>query len=138
MNSPSTNTVRVDLGSRSYDLEIGAGNLPNVGAFLTGLGDLSHAVILTDENVEQLSAAFAEKAFTGQPMVVIDMSKVPLLDSAALETLLDIQHEMRAMAGSLKLAGLTSLCADVFRVTGLTERFETYDDTKAAVRSFVR
>ena len=57
MDNTSISTVRVDLGARSYNLEIGAGNLPNAGAFLAGLGDLSHAVILTDENVEPLYAS---------------------------------------------------------------------------------
>jgi anti-anti-sigma factor len=99
---------------------------------------LAPDVALTHENVEQLSGVFAEKQFAGQPMVVLDMSKVPLLDSAGLETLLDIQHQLRASAGALKLAGLTPLCADVFRVTGLEQRFDLYDDSKAAVRSFVR
>lgn len=95
-------------------------------------------VALNHENVEQLSAAFNDKSFAGQPMVVLDLSHVPLVDSAGLELLIDIQQQLRDSAGFLKLAGLTQLCADIFRVTGLTERFETYDDTKAAVRSFVR
>ena len=38
----------------------------------------------------------------------------------------------------MKMAGLTQLCKDIFRVTGLADRFETFADTKAAVGSFVR
>ncbi len=95
-------------------------------------------VALDHENAEQLYSAIAERLFAGQPMVVIDMSKVPLIDSAALETLLDIQQKLRESAGSLKLAGLSQLCEDVFRITGLAERFETFADTKSAVGSFVR
>jgi len=95
-------------------------------------------VALNHENAEQLYAAIAEKAFVGQPMVVLDMSSVPLVDSAGLEALLDIQKKLRESAGSLKLAGLTQLCEDVFRVTGLAQRFETFEDAKAAIRSFVR
>ncbi len=95
-------------------------------------------VALNHENADQLFAAFDEKSFTGQPMVVLDMSNVTLIDSAGLETLLDIQQKLRESAGVLKLAGLSQLCEDVFLVTGLAERFETYDDTKAAVGSFVR
>lgn len=99
---------------------------------------LAPQVALNHENAEQLFSAIAERAFAGQPMVVLDMSNVPLIDSAGLETLLNIQQKLHESAGLLKLAGLTQLCADVFRVTGLAERFETYDDTKAAVGSFVR
>ena len=95
-------------------------------------------VALNHENAEHLYRAIAERVFAGQPMVVLDMSNVPLIDSAGLETLLDIQKTLRESAGSLKLAGLSLLCQDVFRVTGLAEHFETYADAKAAVGSFVR
>jgi len=93
---------------------------------------------LTHENVQQLLSAIADKSFAGQPMIVLDMSNVPLVDSAGLEALLDIQQTLREAAGSMKLAGLTQLCADVLRVTGLADHFETYADAKAAVGSFVR
>ncbi len=99
---------------------------------------IAPAVALNHENAEQLYAAFAEKSFAGQPMIVFDMSNVPLIDSAGLETLLDIQQKLRESAGSIKLAGLSQLCEDVFRITGLAERFETFAETKAAIGSFVR
>ena len=93
---------------------------------------------ITQENAEQLLTAIAEKSFDGQPMVVLDMTHVPMIDSAGLEALLDVQQALRESAGLLKLSGLTQLCADVFRVTGLAERFETFEDTNSAVRSFVK
>ncbi|MGI9427370.1 MAG: STAS domain-containing protein [Bythopirellula sp.] len=95
-------------------------------------------VALTLDNAEQLFTAISEKSFAGQPMVVLDMVNVPLIDSAGLETLLDMQQKLRESAGSMKVASLTQLCADVFRVTGLAERFETYEDVNSAVRSFVK
>ncbi len=99
---------------------------------------LAPEVALNHENAEQLYRAITERVFAGQPMVVLDMSKVPLVDSAGLETLLNIQQTLRESAGLLKLAGLSQLCQDIFRVTGLAERFETFAETKAAVGSFVR
>ena len=95
-------------------------------------------IALNQENIEQLTSVIDEKSFTGQPMVVIDMTDVPLVDSAGLEALLDFQQELRESAGTLKLAGLTQLCEDIFRVTGVAERFETFVDAKAAIGSFVR
>ena len=93
---------------------------------------------LNHEHVESLRTAVAGRSLAGQPMLVIDMSQVPLIDSAGLETLLDIQQTLRESSGTLKLAGLTQLCEDILRVTGLADRFETYAETKAAVGSFVR
>jgi 3-dehydroquinate synthase len=53
MASQSTETVRVNLGERSYDIEIGAGTLAETGRFTARREPVSHAVVVTDENVEQ-------------------------------------------------------------------------------------
>ena len=47
-----TQTVRVDLAQRGYDIEIGQGNLCTLGEFLTARGRVTHAVVISDENVE--------------------------------------------------------------------------------------
>jgi 3-dehydroquinate synthase len=44
--------VRVNLAVRSYDIEVSAGNLCHTGRFLTERSTVSHAVLITDENVE--------------------------------------------------------------------------------------
>ncbi len=44
--------VRVPLAERSYDIEIGTGNLAELGAFVSARLDLSRVVVVTDENVE--------------------------------------------------------------------------------------
>jgi 3-dehydroquinate synthase len=49
----TTETVRVDLSERSYDIQIGADNMDQAGSRLCETGRVSHAVIITDENVEQ-------------------------------------------------------------------------------------
>jgi len=48
-------------------------------------------VSLSEDNLEPLREAIAGRLKLGQPMVVIDMTQVPLIDSAGLETLLDVQ-----------------------------------------------
>jgi len=46
-------TVHVELGARSYDIQIGSGNLTSVGPAVARLGEVSHVVVLTDKNVEE-------------------------------------------------------------------------------------
>ncbi|MBC8868811.1 MAG: 3-dehydroquinate synthase [Planctomycetes bacterium] len=46
-------TVHVNLSERSYDIEIGSGNLVDAGPFVCGLAKLTHAVLITDTNVEE-------------------------------------------------------------------------------------
>lgn len=50
----STNqTIRVELGSRSYDIEIGEGLLEQAGSKIASLLPTARAVVVTDENVAQ-------------------------------------------------------------------------------------
>ena len=51
--APPTITVQVRLAARSYDIEIGTGNLPRCGAFIASRVACSHAVVITDRNVER-------------------------------------------------------------------------------------
>jgi len=59
-------TVRVNLAERSYDIEIGSGNLGQVGPVLSRLGKVSHAVVITDQNVQEPHAMRAAESLTGE------------------------------------------------------------------------
>ena len=59
-------TVHVDLGPRSYDIEIGDGNLPRVAQFVDVEHDDAHAVIITDANVDDLYAEPVASALAEQ------------------------------------------------------------------------
>ncbi|MEM8947118.1 MAG: 3-dehydroquinate synthase [Planctomycetota bacterium] len=48
--------MRVNLAERSYDIEIGSGNLAGLAAFLRERTHSNHAVIITDTNVDPLYA----------------------------------------------------------------------------------
>lgn len=63
-------TVRVNLADRSYDIEIGSGNLEHVGRFLCERGKVSHAVVITDENVQEPHAVRVAESLTGQSVQV--------------------------------------------------------------------
>ena len=49
----SQTTVRVQLSERSYDIEIGSGILARACSFVAARTRLTHAVVVTDENVEK-------------------------------------------------------------------------------------
>ena len=46
-------TIRVSLAERSYSIEIGSGNLDRVGRLLADLGKVTHAILITDDNVQK-------------------------------------------------------------------------------------
>lgn len=83
----STQTVRVNLAERSYDIEIGSGNIEHAGRFLGRRGEVSHAVVITDENVQQphairVAESLAEESIEvdvvavepGEPTKSVDMA----------------------------------------------------------------
>lgn len=58
---PSANhNVRVNLSDRSYDIHIGTGHLGDLGSILITTQPLSHAVLITDENVTKFANIVAE------------------------------------------------------------------------------
>ncbi len=48
-----TTIVHVNLSDRSYDIEIGSGNVGDAGRVVSRLAKLTHAVVMTDTNVEE-------------------------------------------------------------------------------------
>ncbi len=74
MNNP-TQTVRVELAQRSYDIEIGSGNIDETGPFLVARGDVSHAIVITDNNVQDPHALGVAESL-GRESVEVDIIAV--------------------------------------------------------------
>jgi anti-anti-sigma factor len=69
--------------------------------------------------------------------VVVDMSAVAFVDSASLETLLDISEDLTRGGRSLKLCALNKTIRQVLDLTAIDGHFDLYDDVNSAVRSFL-
>lgn len=95
-------------------------------------------VPLTGEHADELRETVQHCLSDGLPMVVLNLHDVPLIDSAGLESLLDMRDSVHSRGGTVKLAALTPLSQDILRVSGVGEHFEVFPDDKAAVRSFVQ
>ncbi len=68
--STSAQTVRVNLAERSYDIEIGTENLGVAGRFLVERGKVSHAVVVTDDNVQEPHALKVAESLANQSIEV--------------------------------------------------------------------
>lgn len=93
---------------------------------------------LTAEQVTTVARLCDESLAGGQPRAVLDLSRVGLLDSAALEWLLNTQERFVQRGGAIKLAAPNQLCRDILLVTGIDRHFEVFADTVAAVGSYAR
>jgi len=75
-----TTTVHVALFDRSYDIEIGPGLLPTTGRFVAERTSCSHAVVITDSNVEPLHGQRVVESLE-QAGVRVDIATVPAGES---------------------------------------------------------
>jgi anti-anti-sigma factor len=66
------------------------------------------------------------------------MEKVPLVDSAGLELLLDYREKFQQVGGVLKLSGMNPLCEDILSITGVGAGFEVFRESLSALGSFAR
>jgi 3-dehydroquinate synthase len=97
-------TVRVNLAERSYDIQIGTGNLAEAGPFLTERAKVSHAVVITDQNVEKPHAVAASQsiaeAVATADLVVIEPgeeSKSISMATALWEKLLQLGTDRKSV-----------------------------------------
>ena len=68
---------------------------------------------------------------------VIDLSAVPFVDSAGLETLLDLTDALGNSGKVLKLCGTNKTVRQVLELTEIDTLFDHFEDVNSAVRSFL-
>ncbi len=101
MNHPKTeilDEIRLDLGARSYAIQVGGGLLAKTGALLAPLLEAPRAVVITDENVAPL---YLQPVLKSLEAASIDASSIVLPAGEAtksfsrLEALIDTLLERR-------------------------------------------
>lgn len=68
---------------------------------------------------------------------VVDASAIPYVDSLGLEALADVADELAQGGQTLRLCGATETVREALELTELAPMFEQFEDTGAAVRSFL-
>ncbi len=74
-----------------------------------------------------LVAAATSSLRLGDVQLVVDLGAVQVLNSAALETLADIQDQAVRLGGWLKLAHANAIVSDILRLTGFTRYVSLMD-----------
>jgi 3-dehydroquinate synthase len=72
----SSRLIAVPLGERTYEIEVGSGNLGGLGGFLLARGRPGHAVIIVDETVRRLYGKSAAASLV-QAGIRADLLAVP-------------------------------------------------------------
>jgi anti-anti-sigma factor len=92
---------------------------------------------LTDDDADQFSALLLEELSAANPRVVVSLEGVPYVDSSALSGLVACADDLIARGSRLKLTSVPATCREIFELTGLTRRFQFFEDEDTAVRSFL-
>ncbi len=93
---------------------------------------------LNAEEATRFSDAVAAAPRAGRPQWVVDLSEVPLIDSAGCEALLDARDAAVAVGGGVHLSGLSALSRDVLTATGVIRYFQAFEGVKQAVGQFCK
>ena len=68
--------------------------------------------------------------------VIIDMNGTETIDSMGLETLLDVQDELRENSGDLKVSTNNYFNRKILEITRLDQHLEVFDSVIDGVKSF--
>ena len=90
--------------------------------------NLAPRASLTEEALNSdLVAAATSSLRQGDVQLVVDLGSVQVLNSAALETLADIQDQAVRLGGWLKLAHANAIVSDILRLTCFTRYVSLMD-----------
>jgi anti-anti-sigma regulatory factor len=67
---------------------------------------------------------------------VVDLSRLPTVSGAFVDTIAAIQQRLKSSAGALKICGVNPAVAEVFKDAGLDAVVEIYPDQETALESF--
>ena len=91
---------------------------------------------LTQDDADQFKDKLTEVMAESSGRVVVDLCKVPFVDSRGLEVLVEANDTLAAGGRALKLCAINETIREVLDLTGLGNRFDHFDDTNSALRSF--
>jgi len=97
--------------------------------------DVEGKILLGEGDVEikQAVDGLIEK---GHKRVLLNLSRVPYVDSAGLGEIIRCFTALRKGGGTLKLLAPNPRLVDLLTITNLVNVFESYDDEASALRSF--
>ena len=89
----------------------------------------------TIDNVDALRDGVCELIEAGEPLLILNLSRVKELGSAWLGELVACRERLRKHSGTIKIVAGAPV-RDLFVASGLDALFEIHDDEEAALDSF--
>ena len=80
----------------------------------------------TDEFKPRLKELIGKEMAVGCTRVVLDLTRLGVIDSCGLATLVSVDKQVRLAGGTLALCGLSEMIRRLFELTGLDQVFEVH------------
>ena len=97
--------------------------------------DIEGKILLGDGDVE-IKQAVDEHLAQGRKKIILNLAKVPYIDSAGLGEIIRCYTAIRKSGGDLKLLAPNPRLVDLLGVTKLVNVFDWYSDETSALESF--
>jgi anti-sigma B factor antagonist len=95
-----------------------------------------HGRISQGSQLNQLQAQITKLIERGTSKVVLDMTEVDHIDSAALGMIIHSNGEIRTHGGELRIAGPQDRVRGLFKMTGTDQLLHIYPDKGSALAGF--
>lgn len=82
------------------------------------------------------SSAVTDLVAAGRRDILVDLSPVTYVDSAAIGCLMDLYRQVSSAGGHLKLSGVQKRVETMLTMTGAQNFIEIHPDESSAVKSF--
>jgi len=92
--------------------------------------------LIGSPETEELRHTFSNLSNAGNLRAIVDLSKVPYLNSTGIGVLVGACNDFRQRQGKLKLASLNEKHQNLFVITKLTQILEIYPNVNEALSSF--
>ncbi len=100
----------------------------------TAILELQGKLALGD-NLDEFRAKWSEAIATGVRDLVVNLEKVPMVDSSGIGSLIRCHSAITAIGGRLKLVSAGEMVRQSFRIMRLDRVFEFYDNEASALAS---
>ncbi len=84
--------------------------------------------LVESEGLDQLKKTTQSCIEKRETDLILDLAKVPLVNGAALDTLLEIQDSLTRYGGGLKTVNANALIKEIFRISGFNDYVDTIDE----------
>ena len=86
--------------------------------------------------LSEFAGAISSLIRSGERWLLLDLTSVTYVDSAAIGCLMDLYRQATAAGGALKLAGVQKRVETMLAITGTQNVLEVHADEPSAIKSF--